>query len=161
MTRIRPATGDDAPKISRLHTESVLAFGPAAYDETQVSAWAAKDEEPDRTPIEDDDHHVAVAEAGENIVGFGHVVPGENEIRAVYVHPEHARRGVGSTVLAHLEGYALGTGSKRLELRASLNAVGFYERRGYRSVRQGTREMEYEGRRVTVPVVAMERSFTP
>jgi putative acetyltransferase len=119
-----------------------------------------KDGEPDQSPIEDDGHHVVVAER-DDIVEFGNVVPADDEVRAVYVHPEYARRGVGSTVLAHLEGYALGTGAKRLELQASLNAVEFYERRGYRPVREEPREMEYEGRRVTVPVMAMERSLAP
>ena len=59
------------------------------------------------------------------------------EVRAVYVHPDHARHGVGSALLAELEGYARGRGLDRLSLQSSLNAVGFYERAGYERVGEG------------------------
>jgi putative acetyltransferase len=159
MTQVRVATPDDAPAILDLHVESIRAFGPAAYDDEQVAAWAEKDEATEQYPIEDGDHHLVVAERDGEVVGYGHLVPTGREVRAVYIHPDHARAGVGSTVLAHLEGYALGDGTVRLELWASLNAIGFYERMGYRPTGEETIEKEYDGRRVTLPVTVMEKSF--
>ena len=41
------------------------------------------------------------------VVGFGALVPTKGEVRAVYVHPRAARRGVGSAILAQLETLAL------------------------------------------------------
>lgn len=43
---------------------------------------------------------------------------------------------VGSALLAEIEGYARGSGLGSLELSASMNAVGFYERAGYERVRE-------------------------
>lgn len=158
MTQVRVAAPDDAPEILALHVESIRALGPEAYDDTQVAAWAEKDG-PDQYPIAEEGHHLVVAEADDGLVGYGHLVPGERAVRAVYVRPDRAREGVGSTLLAHLEGYALGRGVGRLELWASLNAVGFYERMGYRATGEETVEKEWDGRRVTLPVVAMEKSL--
>lgn len=77
----------------------------------------------------------------------------------MYVQSDYDRQGVGSAVLAHLERYALGAGAGYLELWASINAVEFYERMGYRKTAEETIEKEYEGDRVTLPVVAMRKSF--
>lgn len=159
--RIRPASLEDASDIRALHVASIRALGPRSYDEEQVAAWATKDDGPDSYPIGDDGHHFVVAEREQAIVAFGHVVPRAESVRAVYVHPDHVGSCVGSTVLAHLEGYALGCGTPRLGLWASLNAVGFYQRMGYRSVRDEAIEKSNDGSTVTIPVVEMLKSLRP
>lgn len=96
------------------------------------------------------------------VVGFGDARPEpsgytdgvDGEIRAVYVHPDAARTGVGSAILADLEGWARGRGVASLGLHASLNAVPFYEARGYDRV--GERTHEFEGG-VEAPVVEMHK----
>lgn len=157
---VREATVDDAADILDLHIASIRALGPAAYDEEQVAAWAEKDEGTETYPIGDDDHYLVVAKAGETTVGYGHLIPKNREVRAVYVHPEYAREGIGSLILTHLEGYARGTGVDALELWASLNAVQFYEQMGYRPRTEETIEKEYEGEQIPLTVVVMEKSLT-
>lgn len=98
----------------------------------------------------DDDDHFTVAVRDDADVGFSHIVPDVGELHAVYVHPDHARSGVGSALLAELEGYARGYGLTKLTLQSSLNAVGFYERAGYNQTNRG----ESPGR---VAVVEMEK----
>lgn len=164
MTRVRTATPDDAPGILALHVDSIRAFGPDAYDDTQVAAWAEKEGGADRYPIGESGHYLVVAEDTESdrshsIVGYGHLVPQSDEVRAVYVRPDAARRGVGSAVLARLERYARNVARQRLELWASHNAVGFYERMGYRPVKEETVEKSYDGRDVSIPVLVMEKSL--
>lgn len=53
MTTIRTAVADDASAILDLHIESIRAFGPTAYDEAQVDAWASTDDGPEY-PIDSD-----------------------------------------------------------------------------------------------------------
>jgi len=107
-----------------------------------------------------------VAERGGALSGFGVVVEGvgeefgvesdgqrpsnsrsavrsgdaDAEVQAVYVHPEAAREGVGTALLAGLEGHAREFGADDAALHASLNAVGFYERRGYERVAERDHE---------------------
>lgn len=141
----RAAPGDTLP-VFALHVASIRTLGAEGYDSDRVRAWARKDHGPEGYPIKDDAHHFVVAERRSAVAGFGDLVPGsedvdaDGEVRAVYVHPAHAGCGVGSSLLAELEGYARGTGFDSLELSASLNAVGFYERAGYERVRQETHD---------------------
>lgn len=135
---VRPATGEDRALLPALHTAAVEAFGPDGYDAEQVRKWAkADDRSPDDYEVDSADEHFTVAVRDGEVAGFGHVVPDVDEVHAVYVHPDHAGRGVGSTLLAELEGYARGRGCSTLALQSSLNAVGFYERTGYERVGDG------------------------
>ncbi|WP_049900678.1 GNAT family N-acetyltransferase [Halococcus agarilyticus] len=135
---VRPATREDRTALPALHAAAVEAFGPDGYDVDQVRKWAkADDRSPDDYDVDTADEHFTIAVRESEVAGFGHVVLGAGEVHAVYVHPEHAGHGVGSALLAELEGYARGQGYSALSLQSSLNAVGFYERAGYERVSEG------------------------
>ena len=53
-------------------------------------------------------------------------------IRAFFVSPDHARRGVGTALLAACEAAALAHGFTRTALMATLPGVPFYRAHGYR-----------------------------
>lgn len=132
VTTVRPADPAEADAILDLHAASIRAFGPAAYDEAQVEGWARR-EEPDY-PIGEEGHRFVVAERRDELAGFGHLDAAGAEIAAVYVHPDHAREGVGSAILAALEATAREHGVDELDLLASKNAVPFYGAAGYERV---------------------------
>ena len=78
------------------------------------------------------------------------------KIRAIFVHPDWARRGVGSLILKHCEDAAVAAGFYRFEMGSTLTGVPLYALKGYR-------EME----RIAVPlpngevlpVVRMRKEF--
>jgi GNAT superfamily N-acetyltransferase len=53
------------------------------------------------------------------------------KIRAFFIHPEFARRGLGSALLARCESDAIANGFRRFELMATLPGVRLYAARGY------------------------------
>ena len=53
------------------------------------------------------------------------------KIRAFFVHPESARRGIGSRILEACETAATKAGFTRLEMGATLSGVAFYRAKGY------------------------------
>lgn len=53
------------------------------------------------------------------------------KIRAFFVDPDHARRGIGSLLLEHCERQARAHGYARVELMATLPGVRLYAARGY------------------------------
>jgi GNAT superfamily N-acetyltransferase len=53
------------------------------------------------------------------------------KIRAFFVHPDWARRGIGSLILDACERSAFDAGFARLEMGATLTGVPFYRARGY------------------------------
>src|ERR1700680_1716654 len=53
------------------------------------------------------------------------------KIRAFFVHPAWARRGIGSMILEACESAALAAGFTRFEMGATLTGVPLYQARGY------------------------------
>jgi GNAT superfamily N-acetyltransferase len=56
------------------------------------------------------------------------------KIRAFFIHPDWARRGLGSLILEACENAARQAGFTRLEMGATLTGVPFYEARGYQAL---------------------------
>jgi len=53
------------------------------------------------------------------------------KIRAIFVHPDWARQGLGSAILDHCERAARAAGFTRLEMGSTLTGVPLYRLRGY------------------------------
>jgi GNAT superfamily N-acetyltransferase len=53
------------------------------------------------------------------------------KIRAIFVHPEWARKGLGTLMLGHCEEQARAAGFTRLEMGSTLTGVPLYRLRGY------------------------------
>ena len=53
------------------------------------------------------------------------------KIRAIFVHPQWARRGLGSMILAAVEDAAKAAGFRRFEMGSTLTGVPLYRLKGY------------------------------
>jgi GNAT superfamily N-acetyltransferase len=56
------------------------------------------------------------------------------KVRAIFVHPEFARRGLGTLILARVEAEAQAAGFRRFEMGSTLTGVPLYRLRGYMEV---------------------------
>jgi GNAT superfamily N-acetyltransferase len=56
------------------------------------------------------------------------------KIRAFFVHPDCARRGIGSRILEACENAAKHAGFTRMEMGATLSGVAFYQVKGYAEI---------------------------
>lgn len=63
------------------------------------------------------------------------------KIRAIFVHPDWSRRGIGSLILKHCEDAAAAAGFSRFEMGSTLTGVPLYTLKGY-----------VAGQRVEVPL---------
>ena len=162
MVLVREAEPIDVAAIAAVHAASVRGLAAAHYDGEQIASWS--DSSADDFSLPDDGGQVVVAEAtgsggsgaaGE-VAGFGAIDLESGEVRAVYVHPDHAGEGVGSAILGKLEGRARVEGLADLHLAASLNAVPFYERHGWASTGPTVHEID-DG--VELEAVKMEKSL--
>ena len=78
------------------------------------------------------------------------------KIRAFFVHPAWARRGIGGRILEVCEEAAWAAGFWRLEMGATLTGVPFYRAKGY--VEMEAVEVPL-GDGVTLPIVRMVKSI--
>jgi GNAT superfamily N-acetyltransferase len=53
------------------------------------------------------------------------------KIRAIFVHPDFARKGLGSLILAAAEDAAIAEGFTHFEMGSTLTGVGLYALKGY------------------------------
>jgi GNAT superfamily N-acetyltransferase len=53
------------------------------------------------------------------------------KVRAIFVHPDFARRGLGSLILAHVEAAAHAAGFTHFEMGSTLTGVPLYRLKGY------------------------------
>ncbi len=60
------------------------------------------------------------------------------KIRAIFVHPAWARKGLGSLILAHCETAAQAAGFRRFEMGSTLTGVPLYRLRGYSELSRAT-----------------------
>ena len=127
---VRPATDADALSIFLAHVESICGLCAKDYTPEQIRAWVDPKEPDSYIKAMAKGEVMFVATVDEKVIGFASRNAGE--IRCVYVHPAHVRRGAGKALLAAVEQNALSQGINHLELNSTLTAVGFYERNGFR-----------------------------
>ncbi|HKM85949.1 MAG TPA: GNAT family N-acetyltransferase [Terriglobales bacterium] len=74
------------------------------------------------------------------------------KIRAFFVHPDWARRGIGGMILEACETAAWAAGFRRLEMGATLTGVPFYRKKGYVELEAVEAPL---GDGLTLPIVRM------
>jgi GNAT superfamily N-acetyltransferase len=127
---IRKATPEDAAAIFALHEASIRAGCAGHYTPAQIDAWSGGlDVERYREAMRR--LEFLVAEEAGGIVGFSVVDVAGGELHALYVAPGSTGRGLGRALLGAAERIAAACGLRSLRVKSTLNAEGFYARRGY------------------------------
>jgi GNAT superfamily N-acetyltransferase len=78
------------------------------------------------------------------------------KIRAFFVHPNYARRGVGTMILEACEEAAKSAGFTQLEMGATLSGVAFYKAKGYEEIENQAVPLS-NGK--TLPIVKMTKEI--
>lgn len=78
------------------------------------------------------------------------------KIRAFFIHPAWARKGIGGMILEACEQAAQSAGFRRLEMGATLTGVPFYQVKGYAPM--GDEEVPM-GDGMTLPIVRMGKQI--
>jgi GNAT superfamily N-acetyltransferase len=175
---IRPATPADIPRLSVLIEASVRGLQAGDYTPAQIDGALRAVYGVDTQLIADGTYFVVESgPAGPAIVGCGGwskrktLYGGDRyqaredslldprcdaaRIRAFFVHPEWARRGIGAMILEACESAAVAAGFMRLEMGATLTGVPFYLAKGYRAVGDLAVALP-DGE--TLPIVRMEKT---
>jgi N-acetylglutamate synthase-like GNAT family acetyltransferase len=174
---LRKATINDIDEVSKLISESIRGLGQQYYDQRQIELSVRSVFGVDRELIEDETYFVAEIEG--KIVGcggwskrktlYGATVyeQGRNsalldpatepaKIRAFFIHPEAARKGIGSAILRACEDEAKSCGFRAAEMLSTLPGVPLYSACGY----GGDERFEIPiGEGLTIDCVKMSKSL--
>jgi N-acetylglutamate synthase-like GNAT family acetyltransferase len=153
--RLRKAEMRDVPALRQLIEQSVRVLHRGEYSYEQIEGALGIVLGVDTGLIEDGTYYVVEAEADGRtmIVGCGgwskrKTLFGSDrhegredslldprteaaKIRAFFVHPEWARRGIATRILQQCEEAAVNAGFRRLEMGATLTGAPMYATRGY------------------------------
>ena len=136
MYTVRPASVNDVDNIYSLIYSSVCELCKTHYTQEKLNSFI--DNLPSKLLYYKwlTDRILIVCCEGKNIVGFGQFDPAESFIDAIFVHPEHTGKGIGTKIITYLDSVAQSLKKYELKINASINAVSFYEKCGFE--RQGT-----------------------
>lgn len=148
---IRQATADDIPELERLIPESVRTLGSSYYTKEQIESALVNVFGVDTQLIKDGTYYVA--ELDGRIVGCGgwskrktlfggdqtkdaedRLLDPDTEparIRAFFVHPRYARRGIAGRIIKRCEKAARAAKFTYIELAATLPGEPLYKAFGY------------------------------
>jgi GNAT superfamily N-acetyltransferase len=179
--QVRKATAEDVPRLREVIEASVRGLQAADYSPAQIEGALKSVYGVDSQLIADGTYFVAeAAEARETaeIVGCGGwskrktlyggdqyaarqdllLDPARDaaKIRAFFVHPQWARRGIGGLILEACENAAREAGFTRLEIGATLSGVAFYQTKGYAALESLEAPL---GNGEVLPIVRMTKEF--
>ncbi|WP_434391146.1 GNAT family N-acetyltransferase [Melittangium boletus] len=121
-------------ELLALQLTALRHAGPSHYRARQLEAWGALAAQGSEAEDTETDRALYVAQAGERLAGFGQLQLSTSFVAALYVHPHFEGQGIGTALLTSLERELMALEHEGVQLHASLNAVAFYARRGYRAV---------------------------
>ena len=146
--KLRAYRPSDCAEIAGLFYHTVHTVNAGDYTDAQLNAWATGQVDLDAWNRSFLAHESVVAVEDGVIVGFGDM-DRTGYLDRLYVHAAHQRRGIATAICDRLERAVPGT----ITTHASITARPFFERRGYRVVRQ----QQVERRGVLLTNFVMEK----
>ncbi len=148
---LRPARPEDIPALETLIDVSARALSRDDYSEAEIEAACTYVFGVDSELVRDGTYYLVEHEGrfvacggwsyrrtlfgGDQYAGraSGRLDPATDaaKIRAFFVHPDFARKGLGKLILRHCEDQARAAGFTRMEMMATLPGVKLYRALGY------------------------------
>lgn len=150
--QLRKALSNDIPRLREIIEASVRGLQPDFYNPAQIESALKSVYGVDSRLIADGTYFAAEDASGllvacggwskrRTLYGGDQYLGREDslldpardaaKIRAFFVHPDWARRGIGGMILQACEDAARLAGFTRLEMGATLSGVAFYRAKGY------------------------------
>ena len=148
---IRKATMEDRDAIQQLIAESARQLSREHYSDAQIETAIATVFGVDTTLIEDGTYFVVESDGqlagcggwskrktlygGDQFssrdVAYSDPKTEPAKIRAFFIHPDHARKGIARAILSRCEDEARAQGYRALELLSTLPGIEFYKSCGF------------------------------
>lgn len=132
MLEIRKFRKEDAEKTSKLIIKALTEVNSKDYSASAIS-FLRKRYSPELLIEKSKEREMFVASEDGKILGTAGLLG--NTIRTVFVSTESHKKGIGTKLIKHLEAVARKKGYESLEVPSTTTACGFYEKLGYKRIR--------------------------
>lgn len=147
---IRGYRPSDCKVLAELFYNTVHTVNAKDYAKELLDAWAPGAVDLEKWNRSFEEHDSLVAVNGEMIIGFGDIDK-TGYLDRLFVHSDYQRKGVATAICDQLEQTVQG----RLVTHASITARPFFEKRGYKVVKE--QQVERQGIFLTNFVMEKER----
>lgn len=147
MREYRPS---DCKELAELFYNTVHTVNARDYTKEQLDAWATGQINLEKWNRSLQQHYSVVAVDGEIIVGFGDI-DGTGYLDRLFVHADYQGKGIATDIANRLEQAVQGN----IVAHASITAKPFFEKRGYKAVKE--QQVERQGIFLTNYVMVKEK----
>lgn len=147
---IRKYQASDCREMAELFYNTVHTVNAKDYSKEQLDVWATGQTDLEKWNQSFQEHDTLVAIDHETIVGFGDMDQ-TGYLDRLYVHKDYQGQGIATAICDELEQSVRGN----VVTHASITARPFFERRGYRVVRE--QQVERQGIMLTNFVMIKEK----
>lgn len=135
---IREYQSSDCEELTKLFYNTVHTVNAKDYTEEQLDAWATGQVDLNKWDQSLREHYSIVAVENEMLVGFGDIDK-SGYLDHLFVHADYQGKGIGTMICYQLEQAVSGN----IITHASITARPFFEKRGYRVVKE--QQVERQG----------------
>ncbi|KEK23470.1 GNAT family N-acetyltransferase [Bacillus gaemokensis] len=147
----------DTEEIIHLFYDTVHSVNAKDYSESQLDAWAPKEEKQSKVKIWRDSLHqniTYVAKINDMIVGFSDIMH-TGYLDRLFVHKGYQGKGIATALIEKIELEARKLNLQEINTNASITAKRFFQRRGYNVVS----EQQVERKGITLTNFHMRKEF--
>lgn len=135
---IREYQSSDCEELTKLFYNTVHTVNAKDYTKEQLDAWATGQVDLNKWDQSLREHYSIVVVENEMLVGFGDIDE-SGYLDHLFVHADYQGKGIGTMICYQLEQAVSGN----IITHASITARSFFEKRGYRVVKE--QQVERQG----------------
>ena len=133
---IRRLTEQDISEMQALFRTTVLAVNSKDYTKAEVEDWASCGDSVEHwKELLAKNDYIGALDGQGNIIGFSSM-DAEGYLHSMFVHKDWQGKGVATLLLSEVEKMARGYGVHKISVEVSITARPFFEKRGYRVVKE-------------------------
>lgn len=146
---IRQYQQSDCKELTELFYNTVHTVNAKDYTKEQLNVWATGQVDLEKWDLSLQEHYSVVAVENNVIVGFGDIDK-TGYLDRLFVHADHQGKGIATAICDKLEQFV----QKNVTTHASITARPFFEKRGYKVVKE--QQVERQGIFLTNYVMVKE-----
>lgn len=147
---LRKYQSSDCKEVTELFFNTVHIINAKDYTKEQLDVWATGQVDLEKWDQSLQEHYSVVAVENDVIVGFGDI-DSTGYLDRLFVHADYQGRGIATAICNQLEQAVPG----RITTHASITAKPFFEKRGYKVIKE--QKVERQGIFLTNFVMEKDR----